>query len=134
MKYNSPSKYYHLEIPDNWTIEEKENTTSLYDEKNGYGAINITSYEIPSNYDFNVRNELIEFIGEDLNISEDGIKINQNNMQRAYIELDNEGSYWQYHTFYHNCKALFITYNFETPDKESEKQLIDKIIQSVIIN
>jgi hypothetical protein len=58
MKFKSQNGIYQIEIPDTYEYFEKENTLTIYN-NNGVGAISISSYSIPTNYNFLIEQELI---------------------------------------------------------------------------
>ncbi|HVW16323.1 MAG TPA: hypothetical protein VHB54_20995 [Mucilaginibacter sp.] len=133
MNYTSSSNYYSLNIPDDWTIEEAEATISIYNEKDGFGVINITSYQIPENYFFRAHDELLEFVGGDINNEKLNLcKITD--MDVASFEQIVQNTYWLYYIFYRKNKALFVTYNCNIDDMNNEKSLVDSIIGSLQIN
>ena len=134
MIYKSPSDYYQLVHPGNWKIEENENTITIYDTLNGIGAINITSYMIPIDYEFFVEKELVEFVDND-EIIHNNIKVTQVDQTNiAFLEFVIDNRYWQYYTLFCNHKALFITYNCNVVEKNKELSLVKQIINSILIN
>lgn len=136
MKYTSHSNFYSLVLNDNWTIEEYENIITIYDPTDGFGAINISSYQIPENYFFKAQDELADFISGDINIcnTEEIIVTNVNDLNIASFEQIVEKRYWLYYVFYRKHKAVFITYNCDSNHKTYEKTSVHSIIKSLQIN
>ena len=134
MIYKSQSDYYQLVRPKSWEIEEDENTISIYDAINGVGAINITSYLIPKDYQFDVKKELIEFVDRE-DIPQNSIKTTfADHKKIASLELAIEDQYWRYYVLFCNHKALFITYNCRAVDKNKELDEVSQIVESILVN
>ena len=130
MKYTLPSRYYQLEIPENWKVEENENTISIYNEDEGLGAITITSYLIPETYSFDLRKELIDCVDNTIN-NQDGIKeYDLQEKQIAEIDIKNDKGLWRFVIVFSKQKALFITYNSDVVDS-NEINTVSHIIASI---
>ena len=54
MKFRSHNGIYQIEIPSSYQHEENNNTLNIYN-SNGLGAISITGYRIPSNYNYIIK-------------------------------------------------------------------------------
>ena|SRR5579863_2047561 len=134
MIYKSPSDCYQLIHPKSWEIEENENTISIYDAIKGVGAINITSYLIPQDYQFYVEKELIEFVDKE-DIPQNGIKVILVDKKKiAFLELEVEDRFWCYYVLFCNHKALFITYNCKAVDKNKELDEVSQIVKTILVN
>jgi hypothetical protein len=130
MKYASPSRYYQLEIPENWKVEEDENTISIYNEDEGLGAITITSYLIPETYSFDIRKELIDFVHNTINNQDDIKEYNLLEKKIAEIDIKNDKGLWRFVIVFSKQKALFITYNSDVVASD-EINTVSHIIASI---
>lgn len=133
-QYISRAKFYSLNVPDTYEIEEDEGVVGIYDEVNGVGAINISSYKISTSYDFKIEAELLEFIqtnsGYNSSIELVNTEIRDNNYGRSEFTTDGT-DYWIYWIKFKNQKSVFITYNCDYDDKDVESPLIYDIIESI---
>jgi len=131
-KYISPSKYYELYIPESWTYSQADNIVSFYNEGNGVGALQISSYSISEGENVNITVELAEMLSDKLGASEQDIlpKITVSNNLAQYHFTDDD-KYWEYYMLYKNDKLLFITYNCKKEDQHIEKGEINKIVESI---
>lgn len=133
--YQSKSNRYNITLPVGWVFEEDKNVASIFEPNNGKGVLQISSYEIPIDYDINVKKELAEFVQsyfEDLNIIEIIAGI-QDQSQYSFFELENENTYWAFWILYEPYNLLFITYNCETLDKDKEVIEIHDTLSSIQI-
>lgn len=131
-KYQSPSGYFELEMPYSWDFSEDETNTSFYDEANGAGALQISSFLIDKDQTINIVDELAEMVSDSITLPKQNI-INKiiTSTNSASINFIREDRYWEYHMLYKNYKLLFITYNCKEVDYSLEKKIVDKIIQSI---
>ncbi|WDF76618.1 hypothetical protein PQ469_22280 [Mucilaginibacter sp. KACC 22773] len=132
MKYTSPSRYYQLAIPENWKVEEDENTISIYNEGEGLGAITITSYLIPETYSFDIRKELIDFVDNTINNQKDIKEYNLQEKKIAEIDIKNDKGLWRFVIVFAKQKALFISYNSDVV-VSNEINTVSHIIASINI-
>lgn len=107
-------------------VIDKSNESIIIYKENGNGIINITGYKIPSNYLFDLNNELSDFIDS---IAQN-IKIEKVNTSDGCVstELINGGWYWKVWIYFRNEIATFITYNSPFILQDDEISEIDKII------
>ena len=130
-KYISPSGYYELDILESWSYSEEGNIVSFFNEVNGVGAIQISSYSIDKGLNIDIASELAEILNDKFKeTSETFSKISVNNNLANY-SFAKDNRYWDYYLLFKNGKLLFITYNCEELDKLIEKKVINKIINSI---
>ena len=133
-KYISASGYYKLYIPDNWGYSEDENIVSFYDEVNGEGELQVSSYAISKDQNIDVASELSEMLTDKIGMQRQDIlpKISVlNNLANFYFTEDKK--YWEYYMVFRNGKLLFITYNCNQTDILVQKYIINKIVKSIIL-
>jgi len=128
----SPNNVYELTLPDGYKLEENEEAVIVYNEGNGSGAINITSYQIPDDYVFDIEEELRDFVSSvDNNINAQTLQITSNGY--AYSEITTQGRFWKIWTFFKSPNAVFASYNCDEKDKGNEIDKVDKIMHSLKI-
>lgn len=128
---------FNCNIPEEYRFEEDDGVLSIYNEENGVGALQITSYRIPNGYRFNIKDELIEFIlsnDDTLKSKEIDKDIVLNNNSGVFQVKDNEGYWWKYWLLFRNNIAIFITYNCEIDYLKVEENVINKIVESISIS
>ena len=130
--FKSPNKIYELSLLDGYVLEESESTINIFNKVNGYGAISITSYKIPEDYDFNIQQELKDFAASvDKNINNKELRITIDGY--ASSEFVIKDKYWKIWTFFKNHYAVFASYNCDGKEKNNEIDDIDRIMQSLKI-
>lgn len=130
----SPKKIYELALPNGYGLEENEETIVVYNVENGIGAINITNYQIPNDYDFNAEEELRDFVKSiDGNVDSQILQVTLRNNEYACSEFFNVDRFWKIWTLFKRPHAVFASYNCDEKDKTSEMDKVDKIIQSLKI-
>ncbi|SFE45604.1 protein of unknown function [Chitinophaga sp. CF118] len=135
-RYISNSNFYSLNVPDTYEIQEDDGVVGIYDEENGVGAINISSYQIPETYDFKMEAELMDFIATNSDYNSLVKLVNTEIRDNTYgkSEFTTDGKdYWKYWLKFKNLKVIYITYNCDYDKKEIERNLIDKIVASIEI-
>jgi hypothetical protein len=127
------NKIFKFALLEGYIFKETKNELVIYKGKNGYGAINITSYRIPDNYVFDEIKELKDFaksISSNINIQ--NLQFKKNDF--FWSEFIMNGRYWRIWTLFRNHYAVFGSYNCMEEDKEKEIDKINLIIQSLEIN
>jgi hypothetical protein len=133
----SPSNFYNLQIPNDWTYEEEEdNLLTIYKRDNGVGALQISSYSISEDYVMDIEKELLELSAKYFkNFSIDGLKdFIKKDSNSASIETENSDSFRFFKIIFEKNKLLFITYNCDNSKKNIERLTIKHILNSVKIN
>ena len=134
-EYISKHNTFSFKYPDNWTLEQEDNLITAY-HANGVGALNISYYHLPDNYQINKVDELIDYIKEgSVEINTEGLKPKiLDNEKFAYVDfISTDNDYWQYWIFSDGKVAVFVTYNCEQADKKQEIGVIQEITNSINI-
>ncbi len=133
MKYES--QWYSFDKPKKWKVENEDGVLLLFNEFDGYGALNISSYEITTDYVFHMDVELRDFVASVVEGSIDFISDEaiMRTKDTVATELSIKNTYWKFWLIYEKCKALFISYNCDIEDREIEQQEISSIIKSIQI-
>ncbi|MBK7883704.1 MAG: hypothetical protein IPJ81_07810 [Chitinophagaceae bacterium] len=131
-------KYQNLifNLPMGYEINEAYNgNITITNKLIGVGAITISRYEIPTNYEFIIQNELNDFLITIENYSENlkriDKQINKNRFCTEFVTL--KKIFWKIWIFYEYGIAIFISYNCEAIFKRSEVFVIDEIVKSIQI-
>ena len=134
-RYVSPSQFYQLDIPIEWSYSEEDNLVSFYNDEDGVGTLQISSYLIDNNYEVDISLELAEFVAESQNIDKKKVlsSIKKRDNLVFYININN-GAYWEYNMLLENGKLLFITYNCQEKNQFIEKNVRQRIVESIMIN
>ncbi len=134
-KYLSPSRFYELSVPDDWDYLEEDNLVSFYNQNNGVGSLQISSYRISEEYKMNLKQELAEFVAERLSVNFNGVlpKIEGNSNFTSFKGSLEDGTYWEYYMLFNNQKLLLLTYNCNLNDSHTEEETLDSILKSIKI-
>ncbi len=128
----SPNNIYELTLPNEYLLKENKGITIIYNEVNGNGAINITSYHIPTTYNFDISDELRDFANSiDKTFDTQNLKVTIN--EYAWSEFISENTFWKIWAFFKNHHAVFMSYNCDKKDKTQEISTINKIAESLEI-
>jgi len=129
--YTSPSKWYSLQYPLSWSVEEDENCTTFY-KKDGIGALQISAYDTGSLQ--SAKNNLVEYLNdEDI---EDETKISCYNSRGKEIALcyyNKEDDFFKVWIITKGIILLLVTYNCEMQLKDTEIAEVDNIIGTLDI-
>lgn len=125
------SAFYNLDIPDSYSIESEDGVNTIYDPE-GVGAINISAYEIPKSYEFDLEYELADFVSSVTKIApENADHVFETSDHRCYTEYIDEDSAWRFWLHFENNKAIFISYNCKIEQQEEETEMVDSIVDSL---
>jgi hypothetical protein len=125
-KYSDEGKGLELIYPEDWKAELKDNVLSVYDELNGVGVLQFSTYHIPNPEAINLGDELSEFLKD----KHGSIEINMGNNYASAEYLDDEERYWKYWLFLKKDILIFASYNCEKDDIGKDDKEIDKILRS----
>jgi hypothetical protein len=123
--------FYEIVIPNGWQVKKGDEVSSIFN-TNGYGAMQISSFMIPENYNFNLFDEFYDFASE--YISSD-IKQYRNVEKTTFgFFLDgviDEHRTWIFAIANSGLNVLLITYNSLTEDFHKEHYTILEMIKSI---
>lgn len=129
MKYQNDA--FTIDLLNEYSFEETDNMLAIY-KNNGVGAVHISYYFIPVDYDFQIKNEMFDFIQSiDKCIS---IPSHLVNCQEAYCTcnfLDGKDNYWSVWVIFSNNKAIFVSYNCDLADMRQENIDIERMVDSI---
>ena len=135
-KFKSDWGYQFL-APPHWQLQDGK-TNSIVDPESGVGALQISTFEIPSDQTVDIMDELLDFVSESkaFNPNEKGQHKNQvvRSNNTAMIEL--EGRDFRFHIFwiiFKRPRLLFATYNCKYKDKDIEQEIVKGIASSIEI-
>lgn len=134
--YQSPSKWYNLNLPDNWKFNISDDCLHLFNSKDGVGSIEISVYNFPDNQDVNPQIELHNYVlDKGFSIDYDNIIVEKDGSKIiSKYSFKEKGRFWRIWVIVQNCKILFVTYNCESNDIFTERDDVEKIVNSIIIN
>ena len=102
----SPNNIYKVVLPNGYILNVNKENPTVYNEQNGSGAINITSYQIPVEYVFDLDAELRDFANSiDKNINTQNLEVTTNGY--AYSEFITDKRFWKIWAFFKNDHAVF---------------------------
>lgn len=131
-KILSPNDIYEIVICDGYILEEGEKNVFIFDRTKGYGAISLTNYKIPEDYDFKVDKELQDFAFSIAgNINRQDLKVVRGEF--SFGEFIIKGKYWKIWVFLKNRHAVFASYNCDEKDRCKEIDNIDMMMHSLRI-
>ena len=126
----SPNGIYNLSLCCGYISEANGDAITIYNDEDGNGVINITSYKIPGEYDFNIEEELRDFATSvDNNVNGRTLKVMNNNF--SVCEFISQGRYWKAWVLFKRPYAVFASYNCDANDKNKEIDKVDDIMRSL---
>ena len=117
-----------LRLSRNWEVQEEGNVISVFDPKNGLGALQFSIYFVEAAVGINVANELRDFL-EDKTADAEITSFDNYAYSQFY---DEEETFWRYWIFREGNHIIFASYNCSSEDAGSEDGSIDKIMKSVL--
>ncbi len=128
--YISRSGWYSLAYPEHWQVDEEDECTTIYKLDDGVGALQISAFEtdIPQS----ARESLLEYLkDENIEAEIQSKTVGKRNFATcSYIVDDSYSKLWFITTVNF---LLFITYTCDVTTVGTEREEIDKIIQSLQI-
>jgi hypothetical protein len=131
MKIGPKNGAYDITIPDTWKFEDSDASFDIYKDP-GVGAISISDYIIPPEYNFVEEHELLDFlksVDDPPSFRRENIQYHSKNLVSA--ELIKEGKYFKVWLYYKDRYAVFITYVCDEEDKNIEKSDVEQIVSSL---
>lgn len=122
---------FRIKYPENWEISEEENLISLYNPKNGFGALQFKVYNVGNN-DINIEVELEEYVRSRHNNYE--IIKEKSSLAHGYNISEEDNKHWQYWIYKEDNFLVFATYNCTTTDIGKEGAEIKSILENTFIN
>ncbi len=121
---------FQIKYPENWEVKEEENIISLYDPKNGYGALQFTVYFVDNN-DIDIKVELEEYIKS----RHENYEIFKEKpfLAHGYNVIEEE-KHWQYWIYKRNNFLVFASYNCAKEDIGKERGEIKSILENTFIS
>ena len=110
--------------PNDWIWEKEENIITVYNPKNGLGALQFSIYYVGNDREINLKVELEDFL-EDYNSFK--VEIIEG---KAYSRIKDEDRIWYYWFFQSGNSLILATYNCEIKDEGKENELIKNILNS----
>lgn len=129
----SSNKIYKITLSNGYEFEEGDDTATVFNKADGYGAITLTSYQIPEDYAFGLETELRDFATSVGSENIDSSKLPITVGSYAFSEFVAEGRYWEMWAFFKNNYAVFASYNCDEKDQDRERNKINEIMQSLKI-
>ncbi|MDP4216852.1 MAG: hypothetical protein Q8927_11675 [Bacteroidota bacterium] len=115
--------------PDKWEVEDSGTVISIYDSKNGVGALQLSVYDVPNPSSISLKDELEEFVkGRHLECS---VSYREKFSYCSCLEAQTK-SYWRYWMFFAGGTVVFGTYNCDIKNIDVEKEIVDEIISSAL--
>lgn len=133
-KIISRAGYYELSIPDTWTYEQEDNLISIFQEIDGAGALQISSFAVSEAYPMDLRQELAEYIADRLSRRIEDVEkdiIIEGSL--AFIRVVQPDAYWEYRMIFEKQVLLLITYNCSYDDAAVEEPQLGLILRSIRI-
>ena len=124
---------YQIEIPPSYRHEYSENILSIFNGTKGVGAMSISGYIIPQDYNFIGKDELQNFIqsidNAALLIDIDVVDCTTENCSAEF--MNSKGRYWKVWVLFSNNRAAFISYNCDNSEKHIEEDAINNLVHSI---
>jgi hypothetical protein len=126
------------QIPKSWDYSFSDSILCVYDEDDGVGAIQISNYNLPDGYSFDLFDEFYDFLSKNISINKNDSSFYSKiiNVKPDYlmIEADTTDRSFIFAMYYYCNSVLFVTYNCEKQDKSKEKEIVLSFINSVAVN
>ncbi|PTS93387.1 hypothetical protein DBR11_25430 [Pedobacter sp. HMWF019] len=126
MKLFRLNESFTVEIPESWNGEKDNGVVSLYNQKNGVGALQFSFYQTPNVISVSIVEELQDYLED--KYEEVNVKLVNN---YAYFNVtDEDETYWRYWLFRKSNDVMFVSYNCEASKKGEEDVIVNGIIKS----
>lgn len=126
--YDSTDLNFSIVYPDTWTYEEDGNVLSVYDSKDGVGALQFSSYEVDNITSIDLKEELEDYVSD----KHENFKV-QRLDKYAFCKCEDEkGNVWRYWIFTRENTVIFASYNCLKEDVGKEDAEIDAVVKSAI--
>ncbi|MFN7688066.1 MAG: hypothetical protein ACK5OP_10075 [Sphingobacteriales bacterium] len=122
---------FSLSVPLEYDCVDENDEVVIFNEENGRGSITISSYVVPSEYHFDLKAELLDFI----NSIDPDVRVEKNLVSgdRIWTDFIFKGKYWLISVIFRNNVAVFASYNSVDLEGNDELDIIKKIIDSIVI-
>ena len=118
---------FAIKIPENWVSIGEQEVISVYDPKNGKGALQFSFYTVEDAISLNLVDELQDFL-KGKNFSTTPSLKNDT----AYLATTAENNkYWRYWLIRRDETIIFVTYNCSNEDIGSDDNFVEEIISSI---
>ncbi|MCZ2391526.1 MAG: DUF3805 domain-containing protein [Acidobacteria bacterium] len=124
-----PASWFSLRYPVTWSLSEGTECTSLFDETNGSGALQISAYETDSNID--AVEALSEYLREEAVSYPDTCSSTVNGASMAIASYSKENFCTNVWVLSKECRLLLITYAREEGSDSEERALVKQILATL---
>jgi hypothetical protein len=126
---------FTFKIPNGWSYQIDDGIFTIFDDKNGVGAIQISHFETPTERDIDVFDEFYDFISETILITKNEYdfynKIEEIKPDCLVIKLNLKDRFYIFCMFYYDYSVLFITYNCEIGLSGREETTLKKFLENI---
>lgn len=126
--YDTNDSNFSIAYPDTWTYEEDGNVLSVYDSKEGVGALQFSSYEVENIASIDLMAELQDYVSD----RHESFKVQKFDKYAFCNAEDEKGNVWRYWIFTREKTVIFASYNCLKEDVGKEGAEIDAIVKSAI--
>jgi hypothetical protein len=126
--YDANDLKFSIVYPDTWTYEEDGNVLSVYDSKEGVGAVQFSSYEVDNITSIDLKAELEEYVSD----KHKNFSVQKLDNYAFCKSEDEKGNVWKYWIFTRGSTVIFASYNCLKEDVGKEDAEVDAIIKSAI--
>ena len=127
--YNLPEIGLFFRCPDDWIVEQEKYIVSIFDPVKGVGALQFSCYNIGSQQEVALKDELADFIKDKHDRYE--INVIGNCSFTNYIEGKNDRQ-WKYWLFLKSNILTFTSYSCHRDDVGKEDKIINNIVFSAM--
>lgn len=121
------STYWKIKYPADWPVEKHDDTISFVAD-NGVGALQISAYLKDGKV---TDDDLKELIEDEIPPDSKPVTFELEDFRGLAAEFRFAGHFWRMWLLTKEKLLLYITYNCEFTDREVERELADKMINSL---
>lgn len=127
-EFRVPDTELTLMLPRSWEVHQDDNVISIFDPRNGLGALQFSIYYSEQPQHVDIGNELCIFLKDKTVLAE--ITILDKLSYSQFI--DSGGTFWRYWMMKSNTQIFLISYNCALDDMGKEDTVVDDIISSLL--
>jgi len=127
----SRTGWYSFYYPKDWTVEESDDSTAVFDPEHGVGALHISAYQTPGRVDS--KSELIEHLSDNVPpVDEERVvSFSSGSKNVASFDYTNDGDFHKIWFIGDGRYLVLANYVSDKEDAESEMGKVEKIIASI---
>jgi len=127
----SRTGWYSFYYPKDWTVEESDDSTAVYDPVHGVGALHISAYQTPGPVDS--KSELIEHLADNVPPVDEERVVSSSSGSKNVASFDyvNDGDFHKIWFIGDGRYLVLANYISDKEDAGSELREVEEIVDSI---